>query len=184
MRRSLLTVLMICTYWLGLIQPVQASGDTTGDTPLIWPDMKGEYLSGEDGHLPADFAAITAANQTIQAYMVLVLFDREQQDMLDQWAQAADQLPDDIALVEIALIGKVGGIARFFIKNGMKDMIEPASRHEGMMPYFGDADTVKSALNITDISSINAFLVTPDGAVIWHETGAYTGQYKALPDRP
>ena len=180
MHRSILSLFLVCACWLGLILPAQARADTA----LIWPDMTGEYLSGEEGQLPADFAAISSANPDIQAHMVLILFDREQQDMLDEWAQAADQLPADIGLMEIALIGKVGGIARFFIKNGMKDMIEPASRHAGMMPFFGDVEAVKSALEITDISAINAFLVASDGTVIWRDKGAYKGQYKTLPNRP
>ena len=140
---------------------------------LRLPPMEGEMLDGTEQSLPAMFDG--------RAHMVLMLFDRDQQDQLDSWAAAKDSLPEEVGLVEIALIGEVNGLVRYFIRGGMKDSFSDKERLGRIMPYFGDAEAVKSGLNITDISQISAFLVDPDGQIIWQGGGAYKGQFEELP---
>ena len=63
--------------------------------------------------------------------MMVVLFDQDQQDQLDGWAQAIDELPEGIEMIEVALIGKVNGMVKFFIKGGMRDLYESGSSENG-----------------------------------------------------
>ena len=161
MRRFLILCLLLVT------------GPALAAQNLTFPMMEGEMLDGSEKTLPDMFDG--------RAHMVLMLFDRDQQDQLDSWVVAQDDLPEGIGLVEIALIGKVNGLVKFFIQGGMKDEIEDKARLARMMPYFGDAEAVKSALNIDDISQIRAFLVQPDGQVVWQGSGDYAGQFGQLP---
>lgn len=137
------------------------------------PKMDGETLDGIARSYPKDFNGMPT--------IMLILFDRDQQAQLDGWVAAMDDLPDGVGLVEIALIGKVGGIAKFFIKGGMKDAIEnDDARLARMMPYFGDADKVIKRMKITDKSDVMAVLLSPSGKVFWQSSGDYNGQFKSL----
>lgn len=138
-----------------------------------FPPLEGEILSGDEVIFPADFKA--------PHHMVIMSFDRDQEKQIEGWIKPASDLPDNVALFEVALIGKVGGIARFFIKGGMRDMEQYKARKQAVMPYFGDAETVKSALNITDSSQVHAFLITNKGDILWQGKGDYQNHYQKLP---
>ena len=138
-----------------------------------FPPLEGELLSSKEVIFPADFKA--------PHHMVIMSFDRDQEKQIEGWIKAASNLPDNVALFEVALIGKVGGIARFFIKGGMRDMEQYKARKQAVMPYFGDAETVKSALNITDSSQVHAFLITNKGDILWQGKGDYQNHYQKLP---
>lgn len=156
--------------WLVLFAPLSQ----LGANERVFPPLEGELLSGDEVIFPADLSGST--------YMVIMSFDRDQEAQIQSWIKAAKALPDDIMLFEVALIGKVGGIARFFIKGGMRDMEQYKSRKDRVMPFFGDADAIKAKLNITDISQVHAFLITKDGDIIWQDKGSYQNQYRQLPD--
>ena len=135
-----------------------------GQNERVFPPLEGELLSGDEVIFPADLSG--------SAYMVIMSFDRDQEAQIQSWIKAAKALPNNITLFEVALIGKVGGIARFFIKGGMRDMEQYKSRKDKVMPFFRDADAIKAKLNITDISQVHAFLITKDGDIIWQDKAA------------
>ena len=138
------------------------------------PKMEGETLDKKEHVYPRDFGG--------KPTMMVVLFDQDQQDQLDGWAQAIDELPEGIEMIEVALIGKVNGMVKFFIKGGMRDLYESdPARMARMMPYFGDADKVKKRLKITDISEVQAFLLSSSGKVLWQAKGDYDGQFATVP---
>ena len=138
------------------------------------PKMEGETLDKTERVYPRDFGG--------KPTMMVVLFDQDQQDQLDGWAQAIDELPDGIEMIEVALIGKVNGMVKFFIKGGMRDLYESdPARMARMMPYFGDADKVKKRMKITDISEVQAFLLSSSGKVLWQAKGDYDGQFATVP---
>ena len=138
------------------------------------PKMEGETLDKTERVYPRDFGG--------KPTMMVVLFDQDQQDQLDGWAQAIDELPEGIEMIEVALIGKVNGMVKFFIKGGMRDLYESdPARMARMMPYFGDADKVKKRLKITDISEVQAFLLSSSGKVLWQAKGDYDGQFATVP---
>lgn len=138
------------------------------------PKMEGETLDKTERVYPRDFGG--------KPTMMVVLFDQDQQDQLDGWAQAIDELPEGIKMIEVALIGKVNGMVKFFIKGGMRDLYESdPARMARMMPYFGDADKVKKRMKITDISEVQAFLLSSSGKVLWQAKGDYDGQFATVP---
>ena len=139
------------------------------------PMMEGETLDKIERVYPKDFGG--------KPTMMVMLFDQDQQDQLDGWADAISDLPDDMAMIEIALIGKVNGMVKYFIKGGMRDALEDnPERMSRMMPYFGDADKVKKRMKIDDISQVQAFLLSASGKVLWQAAGDYDGQFLALPE--
>lgn len=140
---------------------------------MIFPPLEGELLSGDEVIFPADLQG--------PAFMVIMSFDRDQEAQIAGWIKASKALPEDIQLFEVALIGKVGGIARFFIKGGMRDMAQYKERKDAVMPFFGDADDVKAKLQITDAAQVHAFLITKAGNIIWQGKGDYQNQYRQLP---
>ena len=139
------------------------------------PKMEGETLDKVERVYPKDFNG--------KSTMMVVLFDQDQQEQLDGWADAISDLPQDMPMVEIALIGKVNGMVKYFIKGGMRDLYEDSpKRMARMMPYFGDADKVKKRMKITDITKVHAFLLSASGKVLWQAAGDYQGQFLTIPD--
>lgn len=139
------------------------------------PKMEGETLDKVERVYPKDFNG--------KSTMMVVLFDQDQQEQLDGWADASSDLPQDMPMVEIALIGKVNGMVKYFIKGGMRDLYEDSpERMARMMPYFGDADKVKKRMKITDITKVHAFLLSASGKVLWQASGDYQGQFLTIPD--
>ena len=139
------------------------------------PKMEGETLDKVERVYPKDFNG--------KSTMMVVLFDQDQQEQLDGWADAISDLPQDMPMVEIALIGKVNGMVKYFIKGGMRDLYEDSpERMARMMPYFGDADKVKKLMKITDITKVHAFLLSASGKVLWQASGDYQGQFLTIPD--
>ena len=139
------------------------------------PKMEGETLDKVERVYPKDFNG--------KSTMMVVLFDQDQQEQLDGWADAISDLPQDMPKVEIALIGKVNGMVKYFIKGGMRDLYEDSpERMARMMPYFGDADKVKKRMKITDITKVHAFLLSASGKVLWQASGDYQGQFLTIPD--
>ena len=139
------------------------------------PKMEGETLDKVERVYPKDFNG--------KSTMMVVLFDQDQQEQLDGWADATSDLPQDMPMVEIALIGKVNGMVKYFIKGGMRDLYEDSpARMARMMPYFGDADKVKKRMKITDITKVHAFLLSASGKVLWQASGDYQGQFLTIPD--
>ena len=139
------------------------------------PKMEGETLDKVERVYPKDFNG--------KSTMMVVLFDQDQQEQLDGWADAISDLPQDMPMVEIALIGKVNGMVKYFIKGGMRDLYEDSpARMARMMPYFGDADKVKKRMKITDITKVHAFLLSASGKVLWQASGDYQGQFLTIPD--
>lgn len=138
------------------------------------PKMEGEMLDETEVVLPKDFNG--------QPVVMVMLFDQDQQAQLDGWADAIGDLPDGLKMIEVALIGKVNGMVKYFIKGGMRDNIEDdKARMARMMPYFGDAEKVKKRMKITDLSQVRAFLLSSSGKVLWQASGDYTGQFKDMP---
>ena len=139
------------------------------------PMMEGETLDKVERTYPKDFGG--------KHVMMVMLFDQDQQDQLNGWADAASDLPEGVDMIELALIGKVNGMVKFFIKGGMRDALEDdKARLARTMPYFGDADKVKKRMKITDITHVQAFLLSPSGKVLWQSAGDYDGQFSTLPE--
>ena len=166
-KNKIITIIisLIAGSYLGLAQAMANDSQ--------FPPLEGELLSSDEVIFPADFKA--------SHHMVIMSFDRDQEKQIEGWIKAASALPANISLFEVALIGKVGGIARFFIKGGMRDMEQYKARKKTVMPYFGDADAVKDVLNITDNSQVHAFLITKEGQILWQGKGDYQNHYRQLP---
>ena len=138
------------------------------------PMMKGEMLDETEVVFPKDFGG--------KPTIMVMLFDQDQQEQLDGWAEGMSDLPAGVAMIEVALIGKVGSLVQYFIKGGMRDNIEDDPARLGrMMPYFGDAEKVKKRMKIKDISQVQAFLLSSSGKVLWQAAGDYEGQFKDMP---
>ena len=146
------------------IQPYQAiaqtfpqlAGETLAKTEIVWPEAR------EGQHT-----------------LFLVSFDRDQQAQMDSWIEAETDLPKNVSMRAVAIIGEVGGIAQFFIKGGMRDIYDK-SWHERMMPYFGEADPIISELGLSeaDMATLQIYLVAGSGEILWQEAGTYEGQFQ------
>jgi len=162
------SILKLCFLASLLVMPFGANAASI-------PKMEGETLDKIERVYPKDFNG--------KSTMMVVLFDQDQQEQLDGWADAISDLPKDMPMVEIALIGKVNGMVKYFIKGGMRDLYEDSpERMARVMPYFGDADKVKKRMKITDITKVHAFLLSPSGKVLWQASGDYEGQFLTIPD--
>jgi len=134
----------------------QLAGETLAKTEIIWPEASEGQLS-----------------------LLLISFDRNQQAQMDSWIEAEKDLPKNVSMRAVAIIGEVGGIAKFFIKGGMRDIYDK-SWHERIMPYFGEADPVITQLGLSeaDTAKLQIYLVTGSGEILWQEAGTYKGQFQ------
>ena len=134
----------------------QLAGETLAKTEIIWPEASEGQLS-----------------------LLLVSFDRNQQAQMDSWLAAEADLPKNVSMLAVAIIGEVGGIAKFFIKGGMRDIYDK-SLHERIMPYFGEADPVIKQLGLSeaDKTKLQIYLVADKAEILWQDAGKYKGQFQ------
>lgn len=143
-------------------------------TRLQFPTVTGEALDGTEVTLPTDLADPFT--------LVLVAFQKEQQPAVDTWLPAMEAIEDareDFALFELPTIREVNGIARFFIRRGMRGVIESERGRARTVILFLDKEPFKKALEITDETVIHTFLLDRTGTVRWQTTGTHSPEKEA-----
>ncbi len=136
---------------------------------MKFPEVQGSNLSGQRYRLPRDFEG--------DYNVVIIPFQRHQQDNVDTWGPFLDEFTGQHAAVryyELPTIQNYGRLQRFFIDSGMRGGIpDPAVRARTITLYL-DVAAFNAALCLPTIEDIYILLVNRRGDVLWATNGDYT----------
>lgn len=136
---------------------------------LTFPTVQADNLEGKTLRFPQDFAGTHN--------LVFVAFERNQQREVDTWVPLAKELMQKhptLRTYEFPVIGKVIGLARSFINNGMRRGIPDPATRATTVTIYSDKGAFMKPLGLKNQKKIYAFIVTPKGEVLWQAEGPRT----------
>ena len=159
--------------FLGSAVPAVSFPDTTvhpmsTDTLGRFPNVEGNNLEGEHFKLPADFKG--------DLNVVLVAFQRDQQDDVDTWMPFLKTLGErrrDLRVYELPTLGRRYRMMRPFIDGGMRRGIPDRAVREGTITLYIDKSPFREALRLGDEERIYVLLVDRAGRVMWRGEGRF-----------
>jgi len=132
----------------------------------LFPTVRATDLDGRAYDVPAGLPA--------GPQVLLVAFKRWQQVLIEMWKARLRPLEREFSCLsvwEVHVLSRAYAPARPFIDGGMRAGItEPAVRRRTLTAYV-DLDSFASALGLDDFETVHAFLIGPDGEVVWHASG-------------
>jgi hypothetical protein len=137
--------------------------------PPTFPDMRVKNLMDETKDFPREFPA----NRTL----LLIAFQREQQETLDDWSRRLKlDEPGAAQWLELPVIDDPGAFMRWFVDAGMREGIpNPETRARVFTIYAPRVDFVRS-LGLPDTDQVHIAVVDRDGRIITHVSGTWTVQ--------
>ena len=140
-----------------------SSGWTAGDR---FPTFAARDLERTARTLPAAFDA--------EWNLVLVAFRRHHQEIVDRWVAwqatvAADR--PSLDCWEVPVLGAVWIPARGAIDGGMAQAVRESEARRHALTVYANVSKVACALDISDTSSVHAFLVDAGGTIRWRASG-------------
>ena len=139
-----------------------------------FPDSKGENLEKKSYQLPRDLKG--------DLNIVVLAFEREQQEAVNTWIPAAQELcaaSPSLRYYEIPVIQKTTRQAENFLNQAMVDGIPAQSDRERTITLYTDKKRFKKALAITDESVIPILLLDRQGRIVWRGSGTQTPEKAA-----
>ncbi|WP_395088688.1 hypothetical protein [Armatimonas sp.] len=136
---------------------------------LTFPRVQADNLEGKKLSFPQDFAG--------ELNLVFVAFQRNQQRDIDTWVPLAKELMKahpKLRLYEFPVIGKMIGLMRDFVNNGMRRGIPDPATRAITITIYSDKGAFMRPLGLKDQKKIYAFIVTPKGDVLWRTEGPRT----------
>lgn len=173
---------MVIAAVLTLMAPQTSSIDTaarTGDRAGCLTDAGGDCLA-----LPAA-VGINLDNRPVafpdalsdDLYLVVMPFDREQQVMAVTWLplfQALAEQYGSVSFYSIAALPDLNRAVRAAVIVGMSlGVSDPAVRDQIAVLFLEEQAAFLDALAITDTSTIQVFIMTGDGLILWRTAGVY-----------
>lgn len=138
---------------------------------IFFPEVSGRNLKRKKYHFPQDFIA--------PLNIVLIAFQRHQQLEINTWLPFVDQLDSeyaDLTYFEFPVIYHMGPIGQFMLNEGMRAGIPDQKSRETTITLYLEKDEFRRQLQIESEDSIQIFLVTGQGKIVWHETGIYSDE--------
>ena len=141
---------------------------------MQFPAVRGSSLSGREYSLPADFEG--------EVNLVLVAFQRWQQELVDTWLPTARRLAETyptLRYYELPTISRLNFLARAFIDSGMRAGIPDPTARATTITLYLDKLSFRQALELPEEETIYVMLVDRQGQVLWRADGAFapeTGQ--------
>ena len=136
---------------------------------ITFPAVQADNLEGKALRFPQDFAGTHN--------LVFVAFQRNQQREIDTWVPLAKELMKahpTLRLYEFPVIGKMIGMMRGFINNGMRRGIPDPATRATTITIYSDKGAFMKPLGLKDQKKIYAFIVTPKGEILWRTEGPRT----------
>ncbi len=137
---------------------------------IQFPTVDGTNLNGQAFVLPVDF--------TGDINLVIVSFEEAQTVRAASWLPLARELAvakPAFAYYSVPVLPSVNLLLRGVISGGMLLLIpDPDVRDVTIMLFLDDIDVFLRALAIPNRDTIQAFLVSDAGSILWRASGEYT----------
>lgn len=153
---------------------IQVTGclQSTGGNCLHFPTVSGENLNGATVTFPDDFAG--------EYNLVIVPFDREQQEAIVDWLPFVQTLKadyDGLEYYSIAALPDVSAPVRLLISGGMRLAIDDDLKEVVALLYLDDQQAFADALAVASLEETQLFILDQNGDVIWHTSGGYSASH-------
>ena len=136
---------------------------------ITFPKISSSNLEGQKFELPQDFKG------TLN--IVLIAFQREQQDLVDEWLLFLDDFArrnPDIAFYELPTLNISYILVRRVIDGGMQAGIPDKNARERTITLYLNKKAFRKELDIPDEKTITVLLINKKGDVIWRTQGRFT----------
>lgn len=133
----------------------------------LFPQVEGANLEKRNFRLPADFEG--------EANLVFIAFRRLHQAEFETWLPFAKELVEihrGLRFYQLPTISIRGGMARYFINEGMRRSIPDPKAREVTITLYLEKEPFLQALDIPDEESIHVLLVGKEGRIHWRAQGA------------
>lgn len=158
---------------ISTIEVVECVQSTEGDC-IRFPIVSGDTLNGETVTLPDFFTG---------AYnIVIVPFDREQQEGVIEWLPVMQDLQaeyDELRYYSVGALPDLPAGVRLLISGGMSLAVDSDVRDAAVLIYLEDQTLFADSLGVDSLDETQLFILNGTGEVIWQTQGAYS---KALAD--
>lgn len=157
----LVTMTLVTLVYAGEARPAS-------QTTARFPDLKASNLEGREFNLPADFAG--------ERNLVLIAFQREQQEQLDTWLKEMKRFQEvdpGFEYYELPTIEKLNPFMRWFIDTGMRRGIPDKNARARTITLYIDKKPFEESLQLPTEKTVYALLVDRKGNVLWRTEGAF-----------
>lgn len=142
--------------------------------PAVFPTVHASNLNRRTFNLPGDFES--------DRNLVIVAFQRDQQDMVDTWtAPVRDLLAryPDLRFYELPTISHGNPLFRAWLDGAMRGGIPDHQSRERTITLYVDKVAFRQALGLPHEDTIYVLLVDRAGHVFWRAEGEYSAQLAA-----
>ncbi|MGD1956998.1 MAG: hypothetical protein ACFBZ9_17575 [Sphingomonadales bacterium] len=135
-----------------------ASVSINAKDPLAFPEVKTEDLIGAKAVFPADFPG--------DPTLVLVAFERKQQEDIDRWVTALS-LKDDVSIpwIEMPTVARRYRLMKPLLDGWMRDGIPAIADQQRVFPVYTRRKSFLSALGVTKSDTVLAVVARPNGQI-------------------
>ncbi|MFN8484688.1 MAG: hypothetical protein U0768_16760 [Anaerolineae bacterium] len=134
-----------------------------------FPSIETRNLEGRAFRLPTDFEG--------DLNIIILAFQRWQQDIIDVWAPHLDALAarhTGVCIYELPTLANRYRMVQRFIDGGMAAGIASREARERTLTIYTDKRRFLAPLGVTDESTITLLLVDRQGRVVWRGSGEYS----------
>lgn len=163
-------------FWVAAVVTVLATVLNAGvneakdsaERKLRFPSVEAANLDKHPVRLPQDFGG--------ERNLVLIAFQRTQQKDVDTWLHEMkrfEEVDSGLRYFELPIIGRLNGLARWFIDNGMRGGIPGHEQRARTITLYLEKEPFKAALGLGDEKRIYALLLDREGNVLWRAEGTF-----------
>jgi hypothetical protein len=151
-----------CTTPKSIVLPNQ-----TPATERTFPSMQVKNLADETKTFPLEFPG--------ERTLLLIAFEREQQETLDEWnAKLNLSKPSAPEWLELPVIDDPGAFMRWFVDTGMKSGIPDPAVRSRVFTIYTPREAFVRHLGLPDTKQVYLALADRSGRILFHVSGEWT----------
>jgi hypothetical protein len=140
----------------------------------VFPSLTFANLNKQDVQLPQGLKG--------DVNLVLIAFQREQQNDLDTWLKVLPEVVGkhpDVAYYEIPTIDRMNSFMRWFINTGMRGGIPDKAQRERTITLYTDKKAFREALKLASEDRVYVLAINKKGEVLWRTEGLQSAEKQA-----
>ncbi len=135
---------------------------------MRFPQVSGKNLLGDEVQLPGQLDA--------DFNVLIVAFQRWHQSLVDGWVSFLENLKEKypgLDFYELPTIRRMNWLYRNMLDRGMRAGIPSQETRKRTITLYINKDPFKNQLAIPNERDIHLFLVTPEGEILWTDSGEF-----------